>query len=144
MRTSFLCSLIHLSAACAAAPSYGQNRDPLRMLENADANRDGVVTREEFHTARNQLFDRLDRNHDGYLSSADSSGRRMRGGRAAEMMQRMTTAFDENGDGRVGRGEFVHGPALIFDHGDRNGDDRIDQAEFRALRETAEARRPQR
>ncbi|MFN3537510.1 MAG: EF-hand domain-containing protein [Brevundimonas sp.] len=141
MRSPLLCSLVLLAGACAAAPSYGQNRDPLQMLQNADTNRDGVVTREEFQAARNQLFDRLDRNRDGYLSSADASGRRMRGGRAAEMLERMTTAFDANNDGRVSRGEFVYGPAWLFDQGDQNGDGRIDQAEMQALRAAADQRR---
>ena len=140
MRSILLCSLVLFAGACAAVPSYGQNRDPVQMLQNADANRDGVVTRQEFQTAREQLFVRLDRNRDGYLSSADASGRRMRGGRAAELVRRMTAAFDDDGDGRVGRSEFVHGPALIFDQGDRNGDGRIDQAEMQALRSSAAER----
>lgn len=139
MRSTLLCSLFLIVGAGAAAPSWGQSRDPLQMLQNADANRDGVITREEFHAARSQMFDRLDRNRDGYLSSADALGRRMRGGRAAEALQGMITTFDANGDGRVSRAEFVNGPAWLFDLGDRNGDGRIDQAEMRALRSAADS-----
>jgi Ca2+-binding EF-hand superfamily protein len=144
MRSILVCTLVLFAGACAAAPSHAQNRDPLQMLRNADANDDGVVTRAEFQANRDQIFGRLDRNRDGYVSAADSAGRRLRAGRAAEAMERLTTGFDENGDGRVSRSEFVHGPALLFDQGDVNGDDRIDQAEMRSLREAVEQRRSSR
>ncbi|MGN5374541.1 EF-hand domain-containing protein [Sphingomonas hankookensis] len=42
-----------------------------RMLERADANRDGVITREEFRAAAMRMFDRQDTNKDGRIDAAE-------------------------------------------------------------------------
>lgn len=60
-----------------------------RMLERADANKDGVVTRDEFSAVATRMFDRQDANHDGRVDAAERKqwrDQRMarRGGAAAE------------------------------------------------------------
>ncbi|KQM66555.1 MULTISPECIES: EF-hand domain-containing protein [unclassified Sphingomonas] len=60
-----------------------------RMLERADANKDGVVTREEFRAVATRMFDRQDVNHDGRIDAAERKqwrDQRMarRGGETAE------------------------------------------------------------
>jgi len=42
-----------------------------RMLERADADRNGVVTRQEFRAVAARAFDRQDANHDGRVDAAE-------------------------------------------------------------------------
>jgi len=39
--------------------------DPSKIFDSADANGDGVITREEFQAARERAFSKLDNNGDG-------------------------------------------------------------------------------
>lgn len=41
------------------------------MLDRADANRDGRISRSEYQAARLDMFDRLDRNGDGWIDWQD-------------------------------------------------------------------------
>lgn len=139
MRLSLILAVLALAVPASACATTG-SRDPLKMLQDADANRDGAVTRAEFLSARNRLFDRLDRNNDGFVSQADAGGRiaRRRGGgeRLAQLMQ----AMDADRDGRLGRREFVEGPSL-FDRADRNGDGVVDPREMAQARDAVAAMR---
>ncbi|MFD1036430.1 EF-hand domain-containing protein [Sphingomonas hankookensis] len=42
-----------------------------RMLERADTNRDGVVTRDEYRAVASAMFDRQDANKDGRIDAAE-------------------------------------------------------------------------
>ena len=54
----------------------------MRMMQGADANNDGVITREEFLAAAGQRFDRLDTDRNGTLTGAEKmAARDDRGGR---------------------------------------------------------------
>ncbi|WP_029911751.1 hypothetical protein [Caulobacter sp. UNC358MFTsu5.1] len=148
MRSLIVYPLLLTLTACASAPTpapagAARRGDPAALLANADADRDGRVTLAEFHDARVRLFDRLDRNGDGFVSGEDAPRRRARrapgGGRLAEL----TAGLDRNGDGRVARAEFVDGPSRLFDRADANGDKVVDAAELNSLRAALAAmRRP--
>ena len=56
-----------VAASSAGRPGAGGPADFARLLERADANRDGRVARDEFR-GPGPLFERLDRNRDGFLS----------------------------------------------------------------------------
>ncbi len=51
----------------AATPGRGGGR----MLERADADKDGIVTREEFRAAATRMFDRQDANKDGRIDATE-------------------------------------------------------------------------
>jgi Ca2+-binding EF-hand superfamily protein len=111
------------------------------MLQKADLNRDGAITRAEFQENRARQFERFDRNRDGYLTKDDVPRMARRnagggGGRMAELIQ----AFDANRDGRLARDEFVRGPTLGFDRADADRNNRIDPHEMEAFRQAAAAR----
>jgi Ca2+-binding EF-hand superfamily protein len=144
-------SLILLSAlvaAASAAPSQAQGkRDPGELLNRADLNSDGKITRSEFIQGRGQLFARFDRNRDGYLNRDDAPKRGFAGGRggmlrgrnggggAGERLQQAMQALDTNDDRRISRAEFVDGPTLIFDRADRDRNgiiDHVERTEFSA------------
>ncbi|MBU0557183.1 MAG: EF-hand domain-containing protein [Alphaproteobacteria bacterium] len=121
------------------AQAQGQ-RDPVQMLERADLNGDGRITREEHRQARAQMFDRLDRDGNGTVTQSDAPGglfRRSAGERFASIIKRL----DGNGDGRLTREEFMNAPAPGFDRADSNGDNVIDRAELAAARNAVAARR---
>lgn len=58
-------------------PRLGMHRGGGRMMmQGADANNDGVVTREEFVAAAGQRFDRLDSDRNGTLTAAEKQADR--------------------------------------------------------------------
>ncbi|MDC7682460.1 hypothetical protein PQU92_04185 [Asticcacaulis sp. BYS171W] len=67
-------------------PEALRERFEQRFFEKLDANRDGVVSREEFRRQADERFDRLDANRDGKLSReeirAEVEGRKGPGPRA--------------------------------------------------------------
>ncbi|MDJ0278513.1 EF-hand domain-containing protein [Sphingomonas sp. 2R-10] len=75
-------------SADGATPMPGRRMGD-RMLERADADRDGVITRDEFRAVAARAFDRQDANRDGRVDAAERKewrDQRMarRGGEPAE------------------------------------------------------------
>lgn len=125
------------------APRHRMMRDPMLM---ADANQDGIVTRDETIAAVNARFAKLDGNKDGKITREERQaaretmrerfGGRMRGGqdspRGPEGGPRgpgIGHGPDGNGDGIVTLDEQRARALKVFDFVDRNGDGRVDQAE---------------
>jgi hypothetical protein len=110
------------------------------MLERADANNDGSITRDEFLARPTEHFQRLDANNDGVISAAERPQRPERGERAergprgprGERGDRPN--HDANGDGQFSQAEFTAMGASMFDRLDANDDGRITQAEAQAAR----------
>ena len=104
-------------------------------LEQADANHDGKVTKQEYNDARAALFARMDRNGDGFIDDADSrEGANERGQRAAAALR---GRIDSNGDGKISKDEFVNAPTMLFDKFDANKDGVLDATELEAARNAA-------
>jgi Ca2+-binding EF-hand superfamily protein len=124
-----------------AQPGRGGGRDPAAMLQTADVNHDGVITREEFSEARLARFAKMDRNGDGYVSR-DDFGRILRlRPQAGQRIDALLAQGDSNHDGRLSREEQRAAPMTLFDRLDTNRDGRIDAGEMSAAREHAEALR---
>ena len=104
-------------------------------LEQADADHDGKVTKQEYVDARAAQFSRLDRNGDGFIDDADSrEGGNERGQRAAKALR---GRIDSNGDGKISKEEFVNAPTMLFDKFDANKDGVLDATELEAARNAA-------
>ena len=69
------------------------------MLERADGNGDGSITRAEMLDARSQLFGTRDRNGDGYIDAADAPSRAAARPRVAHGMSRLRQLLYTSGAG---------------------------------------------
>jgi EF hand len=139
----FLVSFAALAGAIglAAAQEGGQGPRANHFLQ-ADANHDGVVTRQEFTTAHDAMFAQLDANHDGQLTREERRahrGEHRRGGRhwghhCDGAGPGGPGAADANNDGNITREEFLARPTQMFDRLDANHDGVISADERSAMR----------
>lgn len=142
--TAILIGCITLNTGCMmAARAVAQQRqpDPSRIFDSADTNGDGVITREEFHAARERLFARLDRNGDGFIDKDDMSGRLVGRQKTQERLAALVTQLDTDGDGRVSKSEFVDGPTLLFDRADTDHNGELSRDEVAAVKQKLAERR---
>jgi Ca2+-binding EF-hand superfamily protein len=86
-----------------------------------DANRDGRLTRNEWHGS-NAVFDALDANRDGVLTRAEAVG-------TEDNARDEFRSVDVNGDGFITRPEW-HWNTAAFDRLDTNHDNRLSRPEF--------------
>lgn len=148
-RVVFVSLLALLTSGCAMAArnalAAATRPDPAQMLEKADTDGDGRITRAEFTEARARLFAKLDRNGDGYLDKQDLYKGLLarRNPEGSDRLKQAMMMLDKNGDGRISREEFVDGPSLLFDRADANHDGVIDARELAAFRAALAARRAQ-
>lgn len=112
--------------------------DLIARMDEADANRDGAITRTELIDWRKANFMRFDRNGDGLLSDSDIP-RFVRGTSIGAQFDELKTQFDINRDGRVTRDEFIGAPTVLFDAVDVNRDNILSRAERDAAVATAKA-----
>lgn len=130
----------------ASDPDQGFGPAPhIRILQKADQNGDGQITREEIVKTRSEKFDQLDRNGDGYISATEKRFAKFkrkgkhRERRAARRFDR-SAAIDTNNDGNVSWDEFVASPSPIFERLDTNGDGVISKSEHEDFRKQKFAR----
>lgn len=136
------------------APPQGQMPPPpghgmrgMGGLMAADANHDGIITRQEAIAAADRRFDAIDTDRDGKISPDEMSAYRqeMATRRGGDMPVRppggprhalgMGRKADPNGDGVVTRDEYRARQLERFDRMDANHDGRIDQTEIANMRE---------
>lgn len=131
----------------------GAGRDMRHMMQGADANKDGVITREEVSAAKKARFATIDTNGDGALSidemkvhhdevmakretkMKEKMSEKM-AGMKEKKQSRMNEHFakmDKDGDGTLTFDEFGHaGEKDMFARMDSNGDGRITEDERKA------------
>lgn len=139
----------------------GGGSDMMHMMQDADANKDGVLTREEVSAAKKARFATLDANGDGAISMDEMKvqhdemmakreakmsekmpkkmkermSEKMAGmkGKKQSMMSEHFAKMDKNGDGTLTFDEFGHaGEKDMFARMDSNGDGRITEDERKA------------
>ena len=129
------------AAAGPAAPVGGHGLSA--FIGSFDANRDGVVTRQEYDALRTQRFTAADTNHDGVLSEdeyvAEFEGRlqqqyagKAQDERYAGSIKQAHVRFkilDTDHDGRLTLAEEYAIAEKTFQRTDTNNDGKIDQAD---------------
>jgi Ca2+-binding EF-hand superfamily protein len=115
-----------MASACLAQGAAGRADRFAQM----DSDADGSVTREdeEFIAARGVMFEKRDRNSDGYIDSTDIGKRAAR--RGGERIDRMLEHLDADKDGKVSRDEFVSAEAPIFTRADQDSNGTLDATEI--------------
>lgn len=141
MRRVLLLVAASLAFAAPATAQTNVSAQTIERLRQADANRDGLVSRQEFVNYRAQQFGRLDRNGDGYITNTDMPRALARRAPAGMSPQELVAQFDANRDGRVSQSEFVNGPTPAFDVIDANNDNLATEAEFNAAAQNVRAAR---
>jgi Ca2+-binding EF-hand superfamily protein len=115
------------------------------MFDLMDTNKDGVVTQDEAAAHRANIFEKLDRNDDGYLENAEQRlGRFKQHARKkmhrAERKADRQLALDTNKDGKVSLKEFEAKSSPMFEKLDSNGDGTITPKEHKAAKRERFAR----
>jgi Ca2+-binding EF-hand superfamily protein len=134
---AILAACVTLNTGCMMAARAVTQRqpDPTKIFDAADTNGDGVITREEFHAARERAFTRLDRNGDGYIDKDDLSSRLAGRSKAQERLSQLVAQLDKDGDGRVSKAEFVDGPTPLFDRADTDHNGELSRDEVAAIKQ---------
>lgn len=151
-------SLALVGAGLLASPAQAQPRHE-GGFQRADANADGVVTRDEFRSQRLAQFEFIDTNKDNALSQAEldvarqhpigmrrppKQGEReprgdIRRDQFVKAPQPMIERYDRNRDGQVSAAEIEADRAARFDRADANKDGVLNLQERRALGEEMRA-----
>lgn len=129
------------AAAGPAAPAGGHGLSA--FIGGFDANRDGVVTRQEYDAVRTQRYTAADTNRDGvlgedeYVAEFEARLRQQYAGRAqderyAGSIKQAHVRFkilDTDHDGKLTLAEENAIAGMTFQRTDTNGDGKIDQAD---------------
>ena len=106
---------------------------PMLNFDEIDADKDGIITAEEFSAFRAAGFAKADTNADGQINAGELAARHIAEAtaRAAEMSAMMIKRMDENADGLISPEEMENGPrrATMFERADEDGDGALTKAE---------------
>ncbi len=111
----------------------GFRRWMLRRLVAADADKDGIITREEALAAAGKRFERHDRNRDGVIDEADREA--MNKEMAAYRAQRFLHRNGAGPDGKLTREQYFKSAKQRFTERDINNDGRIDRQDYAPRRD---------
>jgi len=100
---------------------------------------DATVSRLDAAAKAGQDFDKLDTNHDGYLSD-DEMAATLPDIRMRTFASRINAVIDTDKDGKVSKEEFVAMALQRFDRADADHDGQLTKAERDAAREAMRAR----
>ncbi len=134
-RSGAFAMLGSLTLLALAGTASGQS---VERLAQADANGDGQIEWQEMLDLRAAMFERLDRNGDGFADEDDSPRFGPGKARFGEGLARIRDA-DTDGDGRISQAEIMDAPAPIFEEGDTDGDKVLSAEELTTLRDTMQA-----
>ena len=102
----------------------------VKMLKRMDKDGDDRVSREEW-TGRAEMFDRVDRNKDGFLDAKDRAAGGMDKAAFNQGVKKRFEALDKNGDGALSKDE-VQRPGML-ERLDSDGDGTVSFKEFKAV-----------
>ena len=114
---------------CIPAGAIAQSNESLgSRLALADSNGDGRTTREEWTLYRLSQFNRLDRNHDGFIAISDVPSY-LQNSERAEKLRDTIRRLDTNDDAKLSQSEFGSDRNSGFDKADVNKDAIVDEQE---------------
>ena len=102
-----------------------------QIFSEADTNRDGFVSLDEFHKDVVKSFRSLDFDGDGFITLSELEG--LSGPEQAKVLRRLMRRVDTDGDGKLSFREVVVARMKYFDEADTNRDDQISLEEALAF-----------
>lgn len=134
LSSRFISALTASVLLLAGSPTLAQDAERLaqvnELLADADADKDGTVTRSEMAKHRADQFSKLDRNDDGVVNKKDKPRGPVRKRKFGEALEKIVPMYDTDQDGTMTRAEWNAPDKDIFSKLDRNGDDIIDASEM--------------
>ncbi|MEC4594682.1 MULTISPECIES: EF-hand domain-containing protein [Nitrospirillum] len=120
--------------------AWAASHDIASFIKEHDRNGDGVVTAQEYQAVRAQQFTALDTNGDGWVSEAEytaefearlnkENGTPERKAQQLKQTHVRFVAIDLDGDQKMSREEFMASGWRMFGFHDKNGDQKVDQAD---------------
>ena len=129
-------ALIPAAGTEAHAQERMKRLDLARILEQFDANKDGLLDRAEVPPKMRTRFDQMDADKDGKLSLEELNkyaGTGDKNGLATDaLVDPLLQALDTNGDGELSEAE-IRGAAAALSKLDKNGNDQLDRDELANL-----------
>lgn len=135
-RTLIIATVVSLAAGSTAwADHHGGGKRPgmmMKMME-MDANKDGVISKDEFQSHHQSKFGDADANKDGKVSKTEfiAHWEREEAKRKQMMQDRMFSRLDADGDGVVTEAEFAAHGDKAFGMMDRNKDGQLSKEDRR-------------
>jgi Ca2+-binding EF-hand superfamily protein len=137
MKRSSLFSALALASLVGAPAAFADKLEDASLqakFEKCDTNADGKISREEHTAAAKEQYEKMDADHNGYVTlnelsvtmeakGAVKSGKMMS---PAEKMKK----FDSNGDQRLSADEWTSGKAQMFDKWDSDKNGSLTTSEF--------------
>ncbi|TWB21259.1 EF hand domain-containing protein [Nitrospirillum amazonense] len=128
------------AALLATGVARAASHDIASFIKEHDRNGDGVVTAQEYQAVRDQQFKALDTNGDGWVSEAEYTAEfearlnkeNVAPERKAQQLKQTHIRFvaiDLDGDQKMSREEFMASGWRMFGFHDKNGDQKVDQAD---------------
>lgn len=113
----------------------GEGMGPRAMMQEADADKDGKITKDEFETWRAAQFVDADTDKDGKLSVDELVSARMKQAesRMRAMAERMVSEQDADKDGKLSVSELAALPMPGFERMDSNGDGVLDASDMQRM-----------
>ncbi|MET0988777.1 MAG: EF-hand domain-containing protein [Steroidobacteraceae bacterium] len=102
---------------------------PAAMFKHADADGDGLLSLDEFKSARTETFAKRDRNHDGYIDESDMPPLASARPKVRAAVEKANAKLDLDQNGKVTQKEFVDGAVPVFERADKNHDGMVDAKE---------------
>jgi Ca2+-binding EF-hand superfamily protein len=121
-----------------ATPAYIEGLRTKEMMHKIDANKDGMVSREEWIAYQERVFAALDKDNDGFLEPEEFFGKpsdtaipfATLGYAHGLMTKQMFGKIDANGDGKLSKDEFLNYQLKIFDMMDSTKKQQLGVADF--------------
>lgn len=141
MRKFTLLLAAGVAATALTAPAFaeGPKAGRAKMFDQADANKDGKVSKDEFAAMRDGFFAKLDADKDGVVTRAEL--RQTAKARRDERRGRRFGRLDGDKDGKVTEADFMNRAKARFAKLDANKDGVLTQEELREARKARGERR---
>ncbi|HXR91210.1 MAG TPA: EF-hand domain-containing protein [Steroidobacteraceae bacterium] len=123
--------------ASFATGGYAKGLQTMAMMHMIDANKDGMVSMDEWTAFQERSFVALDRDHSGFLERPEFTSAPKEGFAFATaayvhglMSDAMFKKIDADGDGKISKEEFLSYQRKIFEMLDKSGKGMVGPTDF--------------